>query len=104
MSVAFSKPRDPDRIPEHHLWRMTKNFRCAEARLGMVPGGPELRIYVTRLSDDIFDLLWSHVFKDGRELAAQSEKTRGDFEARGWLEDPLDVGRAVFGDIEPEPS
>lgn len=38
--LAILNPR------EHSLWVLTKDGRTAEARTRMVPGGPELRIYI----------------------------------------------------------
>lgn len=88
MTVRFSRPRDPRAIPEHVLWTLTKGMRTAEARTRMVPGGPELRVYVSRLETGLLDLHWSQVFRDqdggGVALGERAEQTRRDFEARGW--------------------
>ena len=46
---------EPTSIPEHVIWRLTKNGRLAEARMRMVPigrGRPELRIYVRHPSPE----------------------------------------------------
>ena len=47
-------------IPEHVIWRLTKNGRHAEARLRVVAGRPELRIYVQHPTPG-FQLLWSKI-------------------------------------------
>lgn len=77
MSIAFSKPRQPEAIPEHSLWTLTKDTRT-EAHVRMTPGGIELRFYVHG------ELIWSQLFRDGRELGALAEQKQAEFEALGW--------------------
>lgn len=81
MSIAFSKPRQPEAIPEHSLWTVTKGTRTAEARVRMTPGGIELRFYVHE------ELIWSQLFQDGRELGELAEQKKAEFQAMGWTDD-----------------
>lgn len=82
MSVGFAKPRNPDHLPEHVLWQLTKANRITEARSRMTPLGPELRVFV----DD--ELLWSQVFRGvtaGVVLGKRSEEAMRELQGRGWV-------------------
>lgn len=79
MSVGFSKPRNPEHIPEHSLWVLRKGDRTAEARKGMVPAGPELRIYHNG------QFLRSEDMRDGRNVAEAAEEAKAEWLARGWV-------------------
>lgn len=83
MSIGFAKSRNPKAIPEHRLWRLVKDGKTAEARVRQVPIGLELRFYARGR------FLWSQVYRDGEgvQLGAFSETKRGEFIARGWVED-----------------
>lgn len=96
MTIRFAGPRDPRKLPEYVLWRMTKAGRAVEARTRIVPlgeGAPELRILYTN-EDGTFDLGWSVVLKDGHEVRELAQQKQREFEVRGWaLEPPTsDVG------------
>ena len=70
MSVGFAKPRNPEHIPEHLLWVLRKDSRTAEARVRMVPLGPELRIYYNGV------FLRGEVVRDGRNIGDVAEEAK----------------------------
>lgn len=72
MSVGFSKPRNPEHSPEHSLWVLRKDSRAAEARVRMVPLGPELRIYFCGR------FLRSEVVRDGRNVGDVAEEAKAE--------------------------
>lgn len=79
MSVGFAKPRNPEHIPEHHLWTLRKDGKTAEARVRQVQLGPELRIYYNGA------FLRSEVVRDGATWAPQLRKRkRLAWRAGGW--------------------
>jgi len=78
MSVGFSKPRNPEHIPEHS-WVLRKGDRTAEARTRMVPAGPKLRIYYNGA------FLRSEVVRDGRNVGDVAEEAKAEWQARGWM-------------------
>ena len=85
MSVGFSKPRNPEHVPQFTLWRMTKDGRIREARTRLVPFGDhrvELAIYESR-SDGTLDLLWSQVLSGG-EVNALAQQAQRESEVAGW--------------------
>ncbi len=79
MSVGFSKPRNPELIPEHSLWLLRKDSRTAEPRVRMVPAGPELRIYYNGR------FLRSEVVRDGRYVRDMAEEAKAELLAREWV-------------------
>ena len=77
-TVAFSMARNPDRIPEHHLWTLRKFGRTLEARAPTAPAGPELRLYYNGT------FLCSEVVPDGRNVGDVAEEVKAAWVARGW--------------------
>jgi len=82
-----SQPWEPPPIPEHVIWRLTKNSRLAEARMRIVPGHrggdrPEQRIYVQHPTP-AFQLPWSQVTTTEDALDALARQQRQLFEAKG---------------------
>lgn len=84
MSVGFAEPRNPDHIPEHNLWTLTKNGKTAEARVRQVPFGIELRIYHNG------SFLRSEVSRDGRTAGELAEEAKQAWVASRWVEHRTD--------------
>ena len=78
-TVAFSILHNPDDIPEHHLWRLRKDDRTAEARTRMLPAGPELRIYYNGT------FLRSEVVRDDRNVGDVADEAKAEWLERGWV-------------------
>jgi hypothetical protein len=83
-----ARPYESLLIDEHVIWRLTKNGRFAEARMRMVAGRSELRIYVQHPSPE-FQPLWSKLTTTS-ELDALARQQRQLFEAKGWTCDDRD--------------
>ena len=88
MSVGLSEPRNPDHIPEHSLCVLRKDSRTAEARVRMVPAGPELHIYYNG------QFLRSEVVRDGRNVGDVAEEAKAGWLARG-MSSRVTSGRRV---------
>lgn len=58
---------------------LRKGDRTAEARVRMVPLGPELRIYYRGA------FLRSEVVRDGRNVGDVAEEAKADWLTRGWV-------------------
>ena len=82
-------PLEVQAIPEHVIWRLTKNGRFAEARMRMVPWGersrPEFRMWVQHATL-AFQLMFSQVVATDDELEVLARQQRQLFEAKGWAE------------------
>jgi hypothetical protein len=88
MAASDVPQRDPRKLPEFTLWRMTKDGRVAEARTRILPyadGLLDLIIYVSR-ADGTFDLHWSQTFS-GVEVNELAQRTQRQYEVRGWTVD-----------------
>lgn len=79
MSVGFSRPRNPEHVPDYSLWMLLKDGKTGEARTAMVPAGPEVRIYYNGV------FLLSEVVRDGRNLGEVAGEAKAHWLARGWL-------------------
>jgi hypothetical protein len=84
MSVGFAERRNPEHIPEHNLWTLTKNGKTAEARVRQVPFGIELRIYHNG------SFLRSEVSRDGRTAGGLAEEAKQARVASGRVEHRTD--------------
>jgi hypothetical protein len=69
------KAVDPLAIRERVVWALEGHGRTAEARSGIVPLGPALRVYVDS------ELLWSQVIRRGA-LDQWSAETLAHWEAK----------------------
>ena len=74
--------------PDDILWTLQKGERLAEARTADGIAPPELRIYTKHGPKSKFDLMWSQVLKDVREVRALALDKRKEFEASGWVDAP----------------
>lgn len=81
------KREPPGDLPEHVIWRLTKNGRHAEARMRLVPWGastrPEFRLWIQHPTP-AFELATSQIVTTDDELDAIARQQRQLFEAKGW--------------------
>ena len=94
MSVGISKPARPEHIPEHTLWIVRKGDRTAEARVRMVPLGPELRIYY----NGAFRGAKSCAMVEMLVTSPRPRKPNGS-PAAGWLNESLTAPATGAGDV-----
>jgi hypothetical protein len=89
MAIAFRPaPTQPPPL-EHVLWRVTKDTRCAEARLRLMAHGHEFRVTVIdpAKQNGQLQLFFSRLFREGESqaLSVESTGTLQNFTGHGWV-------------------